>query len=159
MSKLNPSMLTVLYSPPATEFRPVDRRKYTLTQSKTTGELFLCIGYRYDLNAMNKKFQDDVFAEWIPQLGQYVLSGKIYLCDDEFDEQYAKIRYVVCQREADLALSAIIYGDRFFFSNYPWLLDSPIYIHFESNYDEYNKLIYYGTPRQYLSTVIETIET
>lgn len=159
MSKLNPSKLTVLYSPPATEFRPVDHRKYTLTQSKTTGEWFLCIGYRYDLNARNKKFQDEVYAEWIPQLGQYVLSGKVYLCDGENDKQYAKIRYMICQREVEQALSALIYGDRVFFSNYPWLLDSPIYIHFESNYDEYNKMFYYGTPRQYLNAAIEPIGT
>ncbi|MFE8694927.1 staygreen family protein [Cytobacillus sp. FJAT-53684] len=157
MSNWDPMRITVLYLPPATEFRPVDRRKYTWTQSKTTGESFLSIGYDYDFNAIQVEYRDEVLAEWIPQMGQYVLSGKIFISDESFDEKYAKIRFMIFQREARQALAAMIYGDRTFFSNYPWLLDSPIYIHFQSNYHEFNKIIYYETPRQYLNEAIQPI--
>ncbi|MBY0120479.1 staygreen family protein [Bacillus sp. S/N-304-OC-R1] len=159
MNKLDVDQLSVSYLPPTTEFRPVDGRKYTLLQSNTSGEWFLTIGYHYHSNDANRKFRDEVFAEWVPQMGQYVLSGKVFVSDQEFDKQYAKIRFMIFQREVEQALSAIVYGDRVFYSNYPWLLDSPIYIHFDSNYEDFNKMIYYGTPRQYLNAVIQPIET
>ncbi|WP_102275620.1 staygreen family protein [Cytobacillus massiliigabonensis] len=159
MNNWDPTRINVLYLPPATEFRPVDRRKYTWTQSKTTGESYLSIGYHHDFNVIQEEYRDEVLAEWIPQLGQYVLSGKIFISDESFDEKYAQIRFLIFQREARHALSAMIYGDRTFFSNYPWLLDSPIYIHFQSNYKEYNKMIYYETPRQYLNKAMQLIGT
>lgn len=157
MSKFNPSKLSVEYLPPATEFRPVDRRKYTLTHSDATGELFLAIGGYYDLNAIKPKFRDEVFAEWLPQMGQYVLSGKVYISGGEFDEPYSKIRFMIFQKELELALTAIVYGDRCFYSNYPWLLDSPIFVHFESVYPEFSKMLYYGTPRQYLKAALQPV--
>ena len=159
MNKLDISQLTVTYFPPATEFRPVDGRKYTLVQSLSTGEWFLNVGYRYHANQVNIRFRDEVLAEWLPQMGQYVLSGKVFISDKDIDKPYAKVRYMVFQREIEQALTAIVYGDRIFYSNYPWLLDSPIYIHFESNYEEFNKMIYYGTPRQYLNAAMLPIET
>jgi Staygreen protein len=159
MSNWDPTSITVLYLPPATEFRPVDRRKYTWTQSKTTGESILSIGYQYDFKAIQAEYRDEVLAEWIPQMGQYVLSGKIFISDESFDEKYAQIRFLIFQREARQALAAMIHGDRTFFSNYPWLLDSPIYIHFQSNYKDYNKIIYYETPRQYLNEAMQLLET
>lgn len=157
MSKFNSSKLAVRYLPPATEFRPVDRRKYTLTHSDSTGDQFLAIGGYYDVNAINTKFRDEVFAEWLPQMGQYVLSGKVYISGGEFDEQYSKVRFLIFQKELDLALTAIIYGDRSFYSNYPWLLDSPIFIHFESAYPQFSKILYYGTPRQYLKADVQSV--
>lgn len=159
MNNWDPTKITVLYLPPATEFRPVDRRKYTWTQSKTTGESYLSIGYQYDFNAIQEEFRDEVLAEWTPQMGQYVLSGKIFISDESFDEKYANIRFLIFQREVKSALAAMIYGDRPFFSNYPWLLDSPIYIHFQSNYKDYNKIIYYETPRQYLNEAMQLMGT
>lgn len=142
-----------------TEFRPVDGRKYKLVQSKTSDECSLTVGYGYHSNDVNMKFRDEVHAEWIPQMGQYILSGKVFISDQEYDKQYAKIRFMTFQREIEQALTAIVCGDRIFFSNYPWLLDSPIYIHFVSNFEEYNKMTFLGTPRQYLNASILPIET
>ncbi|MBP2239882.1 hypothetical protein J2Z40_000435 [Cytobacillus eiseniae] len=159
MSNWDPAKISVNYLPPATEFRPVDRRKYTWTQSKTTEESFLSIGYQYDYNAIHMKYRDEVLAEWIPQMGQYVLSGKLFISDNTFDEKYARIRFMIFEREVKMALAAMINGDRTFFANYPWLLDSPIYIHFQSNFEEYNKMIYFETPRQYLNETIQAVET
>ncbi|WP_080846062.1 staygreen family protein [Cytobacillus gottheilii] len=157
MEMFNPSQLHVTYLPPATAFRPVERRKYTLTHSDETGELFLSIGHEYDVSSLNLNVRDELAAEWLPQLGQYVLAGKFHISNGDFDQQYAHARYLIFQREADRALSALIYGDREFFSHYPWLLDSPIYIYFESVYPEFHKMIYYGTPRQYLQKAADVV--
>lgn len=159
MDKFNPSKLNVIYIPPTTEFRPVDHRKYTYSQSNSSGEMLLYIGYKFDKSGVQNNVRDEVLAEWIPQMGQYVLSGKMHISDGEYDEQHARLRFLIFQREVKNAILAMMIGDRAFFSHYPWLLDSPIYIHFQSDYEEYNKMIYYGTPRQFLNRMSETVGT
>ncbi|WP_442600253.1 staygreen family protein [Neobacillus sp. D3-1R] len=155
MSLFIPSKLSVSYLPPATPFRPLDNRKYTLTHSDTTGELFLTIGCQYDKNKINMKLRDEVLAEWLPQTGEFQLWGNVYISGGEFDESYAKVRFMIFQKELELAIKAIVYGDQSFYSCYPWLLDSPIYIRFDSVYPQFQQVLYYGTPRQYLTAIFQ----
>jgi hypothetical protein len=150
MSVFIPSKLTVVFHAPATKFRPIEGRKYTLTHSDSTGQLFLSIGKEYTYGNLNPQVRDEVVAEWVPKMGEYVLWGRVYVSGGEFDEKYAKVRFLIFQKEMELALKAIIYGDQTFYTCFPWLLDSPIYIQFDSIYPQYNKIIYMGTPRQYL---------
>lgn len=151
MSKFKPEKLSVTYIAPATSFEPIDCRKYTLTHSDSTGELFLSIGITYDYQAINFAMRDEVLADWITNNGEYLLYGKVYISNGEFDRNMSRIRYMIFKKELDLALTGIIYGDRSFFTFYPWLLDAPIYIQFGSIYPEFSKLEYYGTPRKYLN--------
>ncbi|RFU60572.1 staygreen family protein [Peribacillus glennii] len=151
MSTFNPENLTVTVIPPATPTMPADGRKYTLTHSDTTGELFLSIGKQYDFGKIDEKIRDEVLAEWGPYMGVYVLSAQVYISGGEFDQNISKVRYLIFKKEIDFALEAIMYGDREFFRNFPWLLDSPITVQFNSVYPEYQKLLLYGTPRQYLN--------
>lgn len=153
MSKFKPEKLSVKYIPPATAFVPVDNRKYTLTHSDMTGELYLSIGNVYDYQALNYKMRDEVLADWITMNGEYLLYGNVYISNGEFDKNMSRIRYMIFKKELDLALTAIIYGDRSFFTYYPWLLDTPIYVKFSSIFPEFNKVLYYGTPRKYLNSI------
>ncbi|MDQ1145869.1 hypothetical protein QE429_002696 [Bacillus sp. SORGH_AS 510] len=150
MSVFIPSKLSVTYLAPATPFRPVEGRKYTLTHSDTTGQLFLSIGCNYNYSAINYSMRDEVLAEWVPQLGEFSLCARVYVSGGEYDENYTKVRFLIFQKELNLALKAIINGDQALYSNFPWLLDAPIYVHFESVYPQYNQVVYYGTPRNYL---------
>lgn len=150
MSKFKPEQLKVTFIPPATAFVPVDSRKYTLTHSDITGELFLSIGNVYDYQAINYKMRDEVLADWSTINGEYLLYGKVYVSNGEYDLNMSRIRYMIFKKELELALTAMIYGDRNFFTYYPWLLDTPIYVQFISIYPEFNQLTYYGTPRKYL---------
>jgi hypothetical protein len=151
MSKFKPEKLTVKYMPPVTAFEPVDCRKYTLTHSDATADLFLSIGNMYDFQAINYKMRDEVLADWITLNGEYLLFGKVYISNGEFDRNMSRIRYMIFKKELDLALTGIIYGDRSFYTYYPWLLDAQIYVQFASIYPEFSELIYYGTPRKYLN--------
>ncbi|MBM4763457.1 staygreen family protein [Bacillus sp. B15-48] len=151
MNKFNPDKLYVKYSPPMNGFGPIEGRKYTLTHSDETGELYLTIGRKYDYVEFDQKLRDEVLGEWKTRDGEYMLLGKVYISGGEFDEKFAKVRYLIFKKELELALTAIIYGDRNLFLHYPWLLDSSIYIQFESIYPEYDQILYYGTPRQYLA--------
>lgn len=151
MNNLKELELNVIYSPPATEYKPVDGRKYCFAIANKPGESHLYIGYEYDCFPFNHKVREEMRAEWIPHMGQYVLCVKIQDNNDHLEEHHVKILNLVSQQEITNSLSSIMYGDRAFFINYPWLLDSPIYIHFQSKNDDFNKIVYYGTPRQYLN--------
>jgi hypothetical protein len=155
MSNFNPAKLTTQYLAPVTAFRPVEGRKYTLTHSDETGELFLSIGNQFNYSAIDPKLRDEVIAEWVPKKGEYILFGRVHVSEGEFDEKYAKVRYLIFNKELPLALSAMIFGDQYFFTNFPWLLDAPIYIHFESNFPQYNHIKRFGTPRYYLQLAIK----
>ncbi|WP_462413449.1 staygreen family protein [Neobacillus sp. Marseille-QA0830] len=150
MSILDPSKLITTFLPPVTAFRPVEGRKYTLTHSDTSGQLFLTIGCSYEYGATNQSSRDEVLAEWVHKLGEYSLRGRVYVSGGEFDKNYAKVRYAIFRKELNLALQAIVFGDQALYTNFPWLLDAPIYIRFESVYPEFNQVIYFGTPRNFL---------
>ncbi|WP_066250395.1 staygreen family protein [Neobacillus drentensis] len=130
----NPSKLKVKFSPFTNELMPIGCRKYTLTHSDKTGELFLSIGSDYNMAAIDKYTRDEFLAEIISQNNKYILLGTVYVSGGEFDEQTAEKRFMIFQREAKLAITAVIYGDRQFFTHYAHLLDSSIIIKFKSTF-------------------------
>ncbi|EKN38010.1 hypothetical protein CFSAN001627_24551, partial [Clostridium botulinum CFSAN001627] len=71
MSKLNPEKLSVEFRDGVTNTEPILGRRYTLTHSDITAELFLTIGltYAYDkIDAM----RDEVLGEWIEKEKNYL---------------------------------------------------------------------------------------
>jgi hypothetical protein len=154
MSTFNPQKLSVKYIPPATNAQPIEGRKYTLTHSDITGDLFLSIGYEYDIAAIDQKMRDEVIAEWKrDNQGLLHLAGRVHVDGKDFSKSASKVRFRIFKKEMDLALKGIIYGDRSFFAAYPALIDAPIYIYFDSSYPEYNQVCYYGTPKRYLNQI------
>ncbi|KAB2336363.1 hypothetical protein F7731_11675 [Cytobacillus depressus] len=152
MSQFSASKLYTKFLPPTNQWFPVNGRKYTLTHSDTSGDLFLTIGNRFNLAAINLKTRDEVLAEWFRKDKQFIFIGKVYVSGGEFDEPSSRKRFLIFQKEAKLALTAIFYGDRSVFSYYPQLLDSSVFIQFESIYPQFKQVLYYGNPRQYLDS-------
>lgn len=150
MSILDLEKLVITYMPPVTFSHPAEGRKYTVTHDDQSGIITVAIGCHYDQSQINPTMRDEVLAEWKPDRGQYILLVTVHVSDGEFDENHAKIRYMIFQRELPLALQAIMHADIPFLGYYPWLLDSPIYAEFTSIYPESNQTLDYGTPRQYL---------
>lgn len=155
MSKLDSSKLNVTFFPPATPYKPFENRKYTVEICNETGKIYVTIGNRYFQQHASNISAKEITAQWTPRMGQFILNGKVHVSKGEFDEEQAKIRLSSFQQHLDLALAAIVFGDQKFFHNYPWLLDSPIYIHFESNYPQFHQMLYFGTPRQFLNKTFE----
>ena len=147
----DPQKLTTNLMPPATFMQPIQGRKYTLTHSDDTGELFLDIGTIYNYEAINWKMRDEVLAEWQKDAFHRLrLVGKAHVDQGEFTKEQSQFRFNIFQKEMSTALEGMFYGDLPFFKNYPSLLDAPIYIVYESSFPEFNQIIYYGTPRNYL---------
>jgi Staygreen protein len=150
MGKLNPEKLSVEFRDGVTSTKPIIRRRYTLTHSDVTAELFLTIGLKYAYDKINN-MRDEVLGEWIKNGETY--SYYVYLnvdIDGQFGPEAAAIRDFIFRRELPLALEAIRYGDKEFFSAHPELDNSPIIVFFMSTYPKFNKVENWGTFSNYV---------
>ncbi len=154
MSSFDPRKLSVNYLPPADTAQPLEGRKYTLTHSDRTAELFLDIGYVFNFEAINPIMRDEVLAEWkMNGENELYLLGRAYVDGGEFSKDAAELRFNIFNKEMNTALKGMIYGDRPLYSHYPFLLDAPIFIFFDSTYPAYRQIVFYGRPRQYLKSI------
>ena len=150
MADFDPQKVTARFILPASPTEPLNGRKYTLTHSDDTGQLFLDIGTDFNYEAINMKLRDEVIAEWQNDW-QYRLVGKVYVDSGEYTEEEAQKRYNIFLKHLTGALQVMIFFDRLFLSNYSLLLDAPIYILFDSSYPQFRKQYLYGTPRHFLN--------
>jgi hypothetical protein len=147
MSKLKPEKLSVEFRKGVTTAEPIIPRRYTLTHSDITADLFLTIGliYAYDkINAM----RDEVLGEWMNVGDEYFYYVYLYV-DGQYGPEVAATRNYIFRRELPLALEAIRYGDKDFFTAHPELNDAPIIVYFSSTYSQYNKIENWGTFSDY----------
>ncbi|WP_264174732.1 staygreen family protein [Clostridium estertheticum] len=147
MSKFNTDMLHVNFGMGTCETKPIIPRKYTLTHSDVTGELFLTIAANYDYDKITD-MRDEVLAEWIIVNREYALMVNV-MVDKEKNPIMSAVRNSIFTKELPLALSAIRYGDREFFRENSSLDKAPIYVKFNSVYPMFNRLELGGTPSDY----------
>jgi hypothetical protein len=147
VEKLNPDKLYVEFRPGVTMTEPIIGRKYTLTHSDITADLFLTIGLQFAYDKVNA-MRDEVLAEWRTNNEFPFLYGYVYI-DGKYGPAFSIVRNAIFRRELPLALEAIRYGDRRLFIAHPDLDNAPIWIHFDSENQEYNRLEYWGTPNDY----------
>ncbi|MBM7871551.1 hypothetical protein JOC70_003051 [Clostridium pascui] len=147
MSRLNPEKLSVEFKDGVTATAPIIPRRYTLTHSDITAELFLTIGLKYAYEKINA-MRDEVLGEWIRKADCYFFHVYLYV-DGEFCPMVTAVRNYVFRRELPLALEAIRYGDRVFFNAYPELDNAPIIVHFMSSNPQFNKVEDWGTFSNY----------
>ena len=108
-------------------------RRYTLTHSDVTGELFLTIARDYDRKQVSgwytRFMRDEVLAEWLQEGREYSLhlychvSGGIVFGT-------AGMRYSIFRQHMPLVLQALHEGDRALFENDPELRNTRVYVHF-----------------------------
>lgn len=147
MSKLNPEKLSVEFRQGVTPTEPIMPRRYTLTHSDITAELFLTIGLNYAFDKINS-MRDEVLGEWVNVRNQYYYH--VYLdVDGQFGPAAATIRNKIFVRELPLALEAIRYGDNKFFSARPELNHVPIMVYFISSIPKFNRIENWGTFAEY----------
>ncbi len=148
MNKLDPSKLFVELRDGVTPEEPILGRKYTLTHSDTTAELYLTIGLNYAYDMVNE-MRDEVLAEWRIDHDQIYLLVNIHV-DNQTNPVASTIRNVIFVRELPLALEAIRFGDNPFFEFHQELKQAPIWISFHSIYPELDRFEYWGTPEDYI---------
>jgi hypothetical protein len=147
MSKLNPEKLSVEFREGVTETEPVIPRRYTLTHSDITAELFLTIGLTFAYDKLNE-MRDEVLGEWVDQENGIFYYVYLYV-DGNFGAEISAIRNMIFRRELPLALEAIRYGDGQFFESHPELDYVPIIVFFQSYIQPFDKIENWGTFSDY----------
>lgn len=122
-------------------------RKYTLTHSDETAELFLSIGNKYDLDKINYSVRDEVLGSWEKD-DEYYLLINIEVGNNNDINSIIK-RDEVFRRELPLALTAIVYGDNLFLENNKELYDASVIIKFNCQIKEYDVLEKWGKIKDY----------
>ncbi len=133
MSNFNPEKLFVEFKDGVTATAPVTPRLYTLTHTDSTRDLFLTIGLQYAWENINW-MRDEVLAEWKLIKNSLYYCVYLYIDQGQYDFYIAQKRNDIFRRELPLALTAIRYGDRLLFKQYPNLDHTPIIINFMSAY-------------------------
>jgi hypothetical protein len=151
MKRLNPRKLHVSYLTDATPGNLILPRRYTLTHSDITGKLFLTINNAYDTKQIaglyTKLMRDQVLAEFSKEEG-FVLNVYCHVSGG-FVFGTAKLRYAIFHHELPLVLEAIRFGDRNLFEKIPNLDKTPVFIHFQSTDNRFNKVENWGTMADY----------
>jgi hypothetical protein len=152
MERLNPDKLHVTYLTGTTPESLALPRRYTLTHSDVTGELFLSIGSEYDTKQISRLYtrlmRDEVLAEFASEADSLVLRVYCHVSGG-FVFGIAKWRYNIFHSELPLVLEAIRYGDRTLFEKNSKLDNTPVLIHFKSTVSRFDKVENWGTMADY----------
>lgn len=126
----NPSKLRVTFSAGARREGPLYPRRYTLTHSDRTGDLFLTIGPDYDeraLRALQVRLErDEVLGEWIRSEGGPTLMLHMMAQGGVPLFGTAAMRCAIFRRYRDLVLDALRYADQDLSRAHPDLERAPI---------------------------------
>jgi hypothetical protein len=150
---LSTEKLHVKYLGEANSKKPTVQRRYTLTHSDFTGELFLSIGDQFDKKAISglytKLMRDEVLAEWQKEENNFQLHIYLHVCGGLIIGR-AGWRDSIFRGHLPLVLKSIIQGDKEFFQNYPNRKNSQILVHFNSSNKKYNKIETWEKIKDYL---------
>ena len=152
MSRLKPEKLHVRFVPDATAEGPITPRRYTLTHSDATGELFLTIGPDYDRQQISgwytRLLRDEVLAEWREEEDGPALHVHCHVSGGLVVGS-AGWRDAIFQRELPLVLEAFRFGDQQLFETQPELDQAPIWVHFHATQPRYNRVESWGVPAEF----------
>jgi hypothetical protein len=127
-------------------------RRYTLTHSDRTGDLYLTVDWEFDEEQISgwytKLMRDEVLAEWqilddIPSLHIYIHVGGGLVFGT------AGMREQIFRNEMSLVLESIRNGDREFFQKNSDFDNAFIYVHFQKSGKDY-KTEKYGKLSDYV---------
>ncbi len=142
MRELNPQKVFVQYRDRMKPYEPIMNRKYTITHSDTTAELFVFVAENYAEDQITR-MRDEVRIAWEQNEKGLALIGSV-LVDGKGITGNAYIRNKFFFNEMPTALQALRQADRFLFDIEPNLDYAPVYIHFISSNPVYNRTYNYG---------------
>jgi hypothetical protein len=152
MSRLRSEKLHVRFVSGTTPEGPVTPRRYTLTHSDATGDLFLTIGPDYDRKQISgwhtRLLRDEVLAEWREEEDGPALHVHCHVSGGLVVGS-AGWRDAIFQRELPLVLEAFRFGDQRLFETQPERDQAPIWVHFHATQPRYNRVESWGVPADY----------
>lgn len=154
MSTLDPQKLHVSFDDSLAEQIALIPRCYTLTHSDITGDLFLKIARKYDMEAISgwytKLMRDEVLGEWQEEgrpslhIHCHVNGGPVF--------GPAKWRDSIFRQHVPMALQAICSGDKPFITGKIRLHTAPVMVHFHAKQEALNRIEEWGKVKDYIVT-------
>jgi len=147
VNSLNPDKLHVRIRREAAARGLEIPRRYTLTHSDLSGDLFLNIDLDYDRKAISgfytRLMRDEVLAEWVRVQG--VLELHVY-CHLSGGLVFGSPgwRYEIFRFHMPQVLQAFRYGDRGLFKDSPELDQAPVAVHFRASQVRYHRVEAWG---------------
>jgi hypothetical protein len=152
MSALNPDKLHVTFQAGTSAAGLEFPRRYTLTHSDLTGDLFLTVGAEYDKDQISglytRLMRDEALAELVEDadgvgLHVYVhVSGGLVFGTAAF-------RDAILHQHMPLVLQAVRHGDRELFDAYPGLDTAGVRVHFAARQRRFNTVEAWGQIGEY----------
>jgi hypothetical protein len=147
MADLNPEKLHVTFKGSVNPNELNLPRKYTLTHSDSTGDLFLTIGSSYDndqvSNFYTRFMRDEVLAEWQEKQDDYELHFYLHVSGG-FCFGWAGLRDRIFRYHLPMVFQAIRIGDEKLFEETQEIKNSQIIVHFQSKNKKYDKIENFG---------------
>ena len=152
MSELRPEKLQVTFHEATSAQELSLPRRYTLTHSDVTGDLFLTIGADYDRKQISgfytRLMRDEVLAELTDD--EQGLSLHVYChVSGGFVFGSAGWRNNILHHHMRMVIEALYHGDRELFASNPELKQVKVWVHFASNRTRYNQVEDWGFVRSY----------
>jgi hypothetical protein len=147
MRELNPQKVFVQYRDIMKPYEPIMGRKYTITHSDTTAELFVFVSEKYAEDQITD-MRDEVRISWEQGIKGLALVGSV-IVDGIGVIGNPSIRNKIFYNEMPTALQALRQADRFLYDNEPDLDNTPVFIYFISSNPTYNKIYDFGVIGSY----------
>ena len=152
MRELHPEKLHVTFHEGASAQELSLARKYTLTHSDTTGDLFLTIGAEYDQKQISgfytRLMRDEVLAEIIDEGREMSLHVYCHVSGG-FVFGAAGWRNDILHGHMCMVIEALRYGDRELFQAHPEINRALVKVHFISSRAKYNSIEDWGLVQAY----------
>lgn len=147
MRELNPQKVFVQYRDNMKPYEPVMGRKYTITHSDTTAELFVFISENIAEDQVTR-MRDEVRVSWAQYERELALIGSVVVSGNGVMGN-PKIRNEIFYNEMPTALQALRQADRFLFDINPSLDSALVFVHFISSNPVYDKTYNFGAIGNY----------
>lgn len=139
-------------------------RTYTLTHSDVTSKLTLAISNtinRAQLQGWYNRLQrDEVVAEWKKVKGKMSLHVHCHISGGHFLlDLIASLRFYIFCKELPVVLKAFVHGDESLFNNHPELEEALVWVYFQSNLAEFNRVECWGPLRDASSVGRRAVKT
>lgn len=148
---LNDIKLKVNFINPITSTIPIENRKYTFAYSNEKNLFILDVGNFYNYKMVDFTLRNEILGKWILESkNNYTLL--LYINLKGYDTTEINQKYKIFKENLSLAIHKILLGDILLIKTHPYLINSPIYVHFSSAHFMFNSVEYYKTPSFYLDT-------
>ena len=152
MTELHPEKLHVTFHQGTNALEFSLPRRYTLTHSDTTGDLFLSIGSEFDQKQISgfytRLMRDEVLAELKRDQSEMVLHVYCHVSGGLVFGS-ARWRFEIFHHHMRMVLEAFRFGDRDLVSSHPEINRSAVKVHFISNHKRYDSLEEWGSLQGY----------